>query len=138
MPVPGVPVVVGADAGSTVKTTVLARALIGIHLEAFECMEIGAQVSVPAPVDAVEVLGTDSDRRLVVSAQDAFLIVDVESGAVLAIQALARSQPAFAMMPGMPEKRTHDYVGTGPPACSRRSTRPTARLSPACTAPPGQ
>ena len=26
------------------------------------------------------------------------------------IQALARSQPAFPMMPGMPEKRTHDYV----------------------------
>ena len=29
------------------------------------------------------------------------------------IQALARSQPAFPMMPGMPEKRTHDYVRTG-------------------------
>jgi len=26
------------------------------------------------------------------------------------VQALARSQPAFPMMPGMPEKRTHDYV----------------------------
>jgi Homeodomain-like domain/DDE superfamily endonuclease len=25
-------------------------------------------------------------------------------------QALARSQPAFPMMPGMPERRTHDYV----------------------------
>ena len=25
------------------------------------------------------------------------------------VQALARSQPAFPMMPGMPEKRTHDY-----------------------------
>ncbi|MCW2687204.1 MAG: family transposase [Mycobacterium sp.] len=29
------------------------------------------------------------------------------------IQALARSQPAFPMMPGMPEKRTHDYVRHG-------------------------
>ena len=26
------------------------------------------------------------------------------------VQALARSQPAFPMMPGMPQKRTHDYV----------------------------
>ena len=26
------------------------------------------------------------------------------------VQALARSQPAFPMMPGMPEKRTHDYA----------------------------
>ncbi len=29
------------------------------------------------------------------------------------LQALARSQPAFPMMPGMPEKRTHDYVRHG-------------------------
>jgi len=29
------------------------------------------------------------------------------------IQALARSQPAFPMMPGMPEKRTHDYARHG-------------------------
>jgi transposase len=29
------------------------------------------------------------------------------------IQALARSRPAFPMMPGMPEKRTHDYVRHG-------------------------
>ena len=29
------------------------------------------------------------------------------------IQALARSQPAFPMMPYMPEKRTHDYVRHG-------------------------
>lgn len=29
------------------------------------------------------------------------------------IQALARSQPALPMMPGMPEKRTHDYVRHG-------------------------
>ncbi|MGH3925101.1 MAG: IS630 family transposase, partial [Pseudonocardiaceae bacterium] len=29
------------------------------------------------------------------------------------VQALARSQPAFPMMPGMAEKRTHDYVRHG-------------------------
>ena len=29
------------------------------------------------------------------------------------VQALARSQPAFPMMPGMSEKRTHDYVRHG-------------------------
>lgn len=29
------------------------------------------------------------------------------------IQALARSQPALPMMPGMPEKRTHDYLRHG-------------------------
>ena len=29
------------------------------------------------------------------------------------VQALARSQPAFPLMPGMPEKRTHDYVRHG-------------------------
>jgi transposase/transcriptional regulator with XRE-family HTH domain len=29
------------------------------------------------------------------------------------VQALARSQPAFPMMPGMPERRTHDYVRYG-------------------------
>ena len=29
------------------------------------------------------------------------------------VQALARSQPAFPMMPGMPETRTHDYVRHG-------------------------
>ena len=28
-------------------------------------------------------------------------------------QALSRSQPAFPMMPGMPEKRTHDYLRHG-------------------------
>ena len=29
------------------------------------------------------------------------------------VQALARSQPAFPMMPGMPERRTHDYLRHG-------------------------
>ena len=29
------------------------------------------------------------------------------------IQALDRSQPVLPMMPGMPERRTHDYIATG-------------------------
>ena len=29
------------------------------------------------------------------------------------IQALDRSQPVLPMMPGMPERRTHDYVRNG-------------------------
>jgi transposase len=39
----------------------------------------------------------------------AVLCVDEKSQ----VQALARSQPAFPMMPGMPERRTHDYVRHG-------------------------
>lgn len=39
------------------------------------------------------------------------------------VQALARSQPAFPMVPGMPEKRTHDHVRprmhTAPRPCSQ-------------------
>jgi transposase len=37
------------------------------------------------------------------------LCVDEKSG----IQALDRSQPVLPMMPGMPERRTHDYVRNG-------------------------
>ena len=40
---------------------------------------------------------------------DPLLSVDSKSQ----VQALARSQPAFPMMPGMPEKRTHDYARHG-------------------------
>jgi transcriptional regulator with XRE-family HTH domain len=36
------------------------------------------------------------------------------------VQALARSQPAFPMMPGMPEKRTHDYLRHGTTSPVRR------------------
>ena len=51
------------------------------------------------------------------------LCVDEKSG----MQALDRSQPVLPLMPGMPERRTHDYVAdTAPRACSRRSTSPTA------------
>ena len=48
------------------------------------------------------------------------LYLDPPEGAVVLcvdeksqVQALARSQPAFPMMPGMPEKRTHDYIRHG-------------------------
>ena len=50
------------------------------------------------------------------------------------IQALDRSQPVLPMMPGMPERRTHDYHRNGITSCSRRSTSPTGPSSPNCTA----
>ena len=34
------------------------------------------------------------------------------------VQALDRSQPVLPMLPGMPERRTHDYLRHGSPACS--------------------
>jgi transcriptional regulator with XRE-family HTH domain len=42
---------------------------------------------------------------------DAAVVLSVDEKS--RVQALARSQPAFPMMPGMPEKRTHDYVRHG-------------------------
>jgi hypothetical protein len=53
------------------------------------------------------------------------------------IQALDRSQPVLPMMPGMPERRM-TTCGTASPACSRRSTSPTARSSASCTAATGR
>jgi len=50
------------------------------------------------------------------------------------IQALDRSQPVLPMLPGMPERRTHDSSATGSPACSRRSTSKTGPSSGSCTA----
>ena len=45
------------------------------------------------------------------------------------IQALDRSAPVLPMMPGMPERRTHDYVRLGyHHACSPRSTWPTVQV----------
>src|SRR5436190_7239142 len=61
------------------------------------------------------------------------LCVDEKSG----IQALDRSQPAVPMMPGVPERRSHDYTGTGRPTCSPRSTSPTAPSSTPCGAATG-
>ena len=54
------------------------------------------------------------------------------------VQALARSQPAFPMMPYMPERRTHDYVRHGTTSLSPRSTPTMARSSRACTAGTGR
>jgi len=42
---------------------------------------------------------------------DAAVVLSVDEKSQ--VQALARSQPAFPMMPGMPEKRTHDYIRHG-------------------------
>ena len=43
------------------------------------------------------------------------------------VQALARSQPAFPMMPGMPEKRTHDYLRHGTTSLFAAFNAPTGR-----------
>ena len=43
------------------------------------------------------------------------------------IQALDRSAPVLPLMPGVPERRTHDYGRTAPPTSTRRSTSPPAR-----------
>ena len=62
------------------------------------------------------------------------LCVDEKSG----MQALDRSQPVLPMMPGMPKRRPTTTSGTAPPACSPRSTSPTAASSPNCTASTGR
>ena len=53
-------------------------------------------------VDVVGLYHNPPERAVV-------LCVDEKSG----IQALDRSQPVLPMMPGMPERRTHDYVRHG-------------------------
>jgi hypothetical protein len=55
-----------------------------------------------AVVDVVGLYHNPPDRAVV-------LCVDEKSG----IQALDRSSPVLPMMPGMPERRTHDYVWHG-------------------------
>ena len=50
------------------------------------------------------------------------------------VQALGRSQPAFPMMPGMPEQRTHDYVRNGTTSLFAAFNTATGRSYPACTA----
>ena len=62
------------------------------------------------------------------------LCVDEKSG----MQALDRSQPVLPMMPGMPQRRTHDHVPKAPRACSPRSTLPTGPSSPSYTASTGR
>ena len=48
------------------------------------------------------------------------------------IQALDRSQPVLAMMPGMPSAAPTTTSATASPACSRRSTSPTGPSSASC------
>jgi hypothetical protein len=83
-PQAGVPVVLGEGVGSAVGTTVRARALIGLDVDTLELVATGSPDGVPVPLNAVEVLGTDHDGRLVVSTQDGFLLVDAGTGAILA------------------------------------------------------
>jgi hypothetical protein len=84
VPRPGVPVVVGDGAGTTVGATVVARELVGVNAHTLEPACIGPHGGVPVPADAVEVLGVDRDDRLVVSTRDGFVLVDAGSGAMLA------------------------------------------------------
>jgi DDE superfamily endonuclease len=48
------------------------------------------------------------------------------------IQALALRQPAFPMMPGMPEKRTHDYVRHGTTSLFAALEIATGQVTAAC------
>ncbi len=50
-------------------------------------------------------------HRALVRPYEAAVVLSVDEKSQ--VQALGRSQPAFPMMPGMPEKRTHDYVRNG-------------------------
>jgi len=50
-------------------------------------------------------------HRALVRPYEAVVVLSVDEKSL--VQALGRSQPAFPMMPGMPEKRTHDYVRNG-------------------------
>jgi Homeodomain-like domain len=50
------------------------------------------------------------------------------------VQALDRSQPVLPMMPACPSAAPMTTPVTAPPACSPRSTSPTAPSSPSCTA----
>jgi len=56
---------------------------------------------------------------LYVNPPDAAVVLSVDwghlplAGEKSQVQALARSQPAFPMMPDMPQKRTHDYIRHG-------------------------
>ena len=43
------------------------------------------------------------------------------------IQALDRTAPILPLLPGTPERATHDYKRPGPPACTPRSTSQAAR-----------
>ena len=50
------------------------------------------------------------------------------------VQALDRSQPVLPMMPGMPERRTHDYARHGITSLFAAFKSPTAASSPRCIA----
>ena len=58
------------------------------------------------------------------------LCVDEKSG----IQALDRSAPVLPMMPGMPERRTHDYARSGTTSLFAALDVATGRSSARCTA----
>ena len=83
------------------------------------------QRRLPLFVDKVrDIVGLLSppDRALV-------LCVDEKSQ----IQALDRTQPVLPMLPGMPERRTHDYKRHGTTSLFAPSTSPRAALSASAT-----
>src|SRR4029453_9229710 len=54
------------------------------------------------------------------------------------IQALDRTAPILPMLPGVPERATHDYKRSGTSVSTPRWTSPPARRSAACTAATGR
>ena len=72
--------------------------------------------------DIVGLYLSPPDRALV-------LCVDEKSQ----IQALDRTQPVLPMLPGMPERRTHDYKRHGTTLCSPPSMSPPASSSASAT-----
>jgi transposase len=88
----------------------LSRSTIGRIWKAFELRPHRAETfklsNDPLFVDKVfDVVG------LYLNPPDGAVVLCVDEKAQ--VQALARSQPAFPMMPGLPERRTHDYVRHG-------------------------
>jgi transposase/transcriptional regulator with XRE-family HTH domain len=92
------------------KRSGLSKSTIGRIWKAFELkphLEDGFKLSNdPLFVEKVyDVIG------LYLNPPEAAIVLSVDEKSQ--VQALARSQPAFPMLPGMPEKRTHDYVRHG-------------------------
>jgi transposase len=92
------------------ERTGLSRSTIGRIWKAFDLKPHRAEgfklSSDPLFVDKVyDIVG------LYLNPPEAAVVLSVDEKSQ--VQALARSQPAFPMMPGMPEKRTHDYVRHG-------------------------
>jgi hypothetical protein len=118
------------------ERTGLSKSTIGPIWKAFELKPHRAETfklsNDPLFVDKVfDVVG------LYVNPPEAAVVLCVDEKSQ--VQALARSQPAFPMMPGMPERRTHDYVNAGSPTspatCCNAVTTAACRPSKPTSAP---